>query len=408
MSYFELYKKRVQQNGSSFAQRQRNNVINNMIKKFKKSPSYYDIEVIDLQGNIYRSGAQIIDDNSLSKLEKTNIKKIIMQPNDKLETGYRIKYNDKEWLCIKKDELLTDKGVIQEMNDIISWKDTYNKIVTYLAISTNQTLYSLGINDNKLPTVDGMLKLTLPSDKNTKQIQRGQRFIYKNRFAYEVTFVDLSMNGLINLTLKEVEINKNTDNLALGIADYYNRPQWKVEIKESKLSLSPNSLTQLHAVIIKDGIIVDEEIEWMSDNNNVAIVDSEGNVTTLAEGDCTIYAKLKGNNDYFDRIECEVGNTPIINGYINITGDGSVEWGQGKTFKAVKYLNGVEQSTQFIFTIDYMGNPMELCSLEIIDGATCKIVANTEQLEGEIRLIAVNAENAQEYYIKPILIKGFW
>lgn len=364
---------------------------------------------IDNQENI----RVIIQENTNPLNELKEDRKILIPSEVSVCRGSVVNWKGEKWIIINDVSPTDDNGVyikakIQKSMCEIKWLDKYNKLHIYSVLDTNQTLYSLGVNEYKLTTVDGMLKLTLPDDRNTKQIQRGQRFIYKNRFAYEVTFVDLSMNGLINLTLKEVEINKNTDNLALGIADYYNRPQWKVEIKESKLSLSPNSLTQLHAVIIKDGIIVDEEIEWMSDNNNVAIVDSEGNVTTLAEGDCTIYAKLKGNNDYFDRIECEVGNTPIINGYINITGDGSVEWGQGKTFKAVKYLNGVEQSTQFIFTIDYMGNPMELCSLEIIDGATCKIVANTEQLEGEIRLIAVNAENAQEYYIKPILIKGFW
>ena len=363
---------------------------------------------IDNQENI----RVIIQENTNPLNELKEDRKILIPSEVSVCRGSVVNWKGEKWIIINDVSPTDDNGVyikakIQKSMCEIKWLDKYNKLHIYSVLDTNQTLYSLGINDNKLPTVDGMLKLTLPDDKNTKQIQRGQRFIYKNRFIYEVTFIDLSMNGLINLILKEVELSPN-DNKELGIADYYNRPQWSVKIKENNISIARNNSLQLHAMVIKDGIVVDEEIEWLSSNPSIAIIDNQGNLNALANGNVTIYAKLKGNNDYFDSIECVISDSPSSNSYIIIEGDDSIEWGMSKKFKSVKYVNGIQYPASFIFTIDYNDNPMTLCDLQIIDETSCKIVANADQLEGEVKLLVVNSENTQEYSTKTIQIKGFW
>jgi hypothetical protein len=151
MDYFELYKSRVHLNGNNYSESQRNKVKQNISKVFKKSPSYFEKEIIDLEGNIATKGIQIIDNNSLSKSTSTNQKNIIMQPNDKLELGYTIKnYNDSDWICIKKDSLIVEKGIIQECNIKLKWLCPIDKktIHEVSAIQANLSLYSIGTDES--------------------------------------------------------------------------------------------------------------------------------------------------------------------------------------------------------------------------------------------------------------------
>lgn len=363
---------------------------------------------IDNQKNI----RVIIQENTNPLNELKEDRKILIPSDVSFHRGSIITWRNEKWMVINDVSSADDNGVymkakIQKVICGFKWYDQYNKLHSYPAIDTNQTLYSLGINEFKLTTVDGMLKITLPDNSDTQQIQRGQRFIYKNRFAYEVTFVDLSMNGLINLTLKEVEVSPN-DNLILGIADYYNRPTWQIQIKEDNLSLSQNTTTQLHATVTKDGIVVNEEIEWTSSDDSIATIDSEGNINTISIGDCSITARLKGNNDYSDSIECKVSASPIGNSYITIQGDDSVEWTVSKIYKPIKLVNGVEVPTRFGFNIDYCGNSPSIATLIDNEDNTATLIANSDQLEGMIKLWAINLDILTESSIKNIQIKGYW
>ena len=63
-------------------------------------------------------------------------------------------------------------------------------------------------------------------------------------------------------------------------------------------------------------------VKWMSGNDNVAQVDSNGNVTAIAPGYCSIYAIASDGSGKFDKCLIHVAGASAVRGDIN--GDGGV------------------------------------------------------------------------------------
>lgn len=356
--------------------------------------------------------------------EEKEDRKMLVPNEIDLHRGSIVEWKNKKWIVINNVGEEDNNGVfriakIYPCTYTLKWLNEQGKIMECPCIATNTTMYSLGIKtDNDAPTiVDGKLSITLPFNSDTKNIKRDKRFLYHNS-AYKVTFTDVSKinednTGTITFTLSESEINKATDNLELGIADYYNAPKYEIRIKEDDISISKDKTLQLNAIITKDGQVIDNSIEkleliWESSNPSIATVDSNGLLTAVISGNANITVKLKNNENVADTILCNVRNVPVQNIEYLIQGDDSITWTVTKEYKAVKLVNGVEEDTAWNFSIDYLGNSSDLASMAVTGINTVKITANSVQKKGKIKLISKNKINSSEIIEKEIEIKGFW
>jgi hypothetical protein len=404
MGQYDLFRK-IAQSSLTSKEREVATIKCDILSDFESSPSF---EIVTVSG--ISKGVHITDESSLNK--NPNKKRISMKPGETISVGDIVTWNTNSWLVtdLDSDNGIYYVGVIERCNIPLKWLNNVGKIIEYPCISTDTTMYSLGIEENKqTPIPDGKALITLPNNADTLKIIRNQRFILYNNFAYHVTFINMAISGLIKLILNEDEPNWTIDNQQLGIANYYNAPKYQIQIREDDISITIGTVLQLHAIVSKDGIVVeDQEVEWSSSNTLTSTVDSNGKVIGILGGNANIVAKLKENNAISDSILCNVRNVPVPNIDFAIEGDSEISWTVEKSFKAVKLLNGIEQPLSYNFTIDYQGNNAKIVTLVSTGINTCTITANSEQITGEIILKATNKVNPNEFVTKNINIIGFW
>lgn len=419
MGIFDLYRKINNVNGISIQEELLNEEIENFETYLYNSPNYYEVNKYGYSDKMDCT----IQDMSFNNKTNGDEKILCVRSNEALNMGDTLEWNGKQWLIIL-EEINTIQShktfIIRPCNYTLKWLNEQGKLISCPCITTNATMYSLGINtDTNAPnTVDGKLSIILPYNKDTSWIKRDKRFLFHNS-AYKVTFPDLTqinsvnMTGTISFVLSECELNNTTDNLELGIADYYNAPKYEIQIKEDNISISKENTLQLNTIITKDGQVIDNSIDkleliWESDNPTVASVDSNGLVTAIISGNANITVKLRDNENIKDTVLCNVRNVPVINTEYLIEGDSSITWTVAKEYKAIKLINGVEQSVAWNFSIDYLGNDSKIVTMTTTGINTVKIQANALQMKGRIKLISRNKLNTSEVIEKQIEIKGFY
>lgn len=122
------------------------------------------------------------------------------------------------------------QGKLTLCNWILRWQDEKGAIFAYPAFVINATQYNSGEQSTRQYTIgSSQHMIKLPYDKNTVCIRSPQRFMldknYDNPITYAVTQNDtVSFNigekGIVAITVLETPINRETDNIELGICDY--------------------------------------------------------------------------------------------------------------------------------------------------------------------------------------------
>jgi hypothetical protein len=151
-------------------------------------------------------------------------KDVLAEDNLNIKLGDYITYKNEDYI-IRFD--VEDRDVFwsakcQKCNNHLTYLTPTSQLITTPCIISNKSLYTSGIQDNKLIiTPDTKLNIICPVNENTLRFERGMRFLIGasgKYFAYKVSMVDLvSQVGLINLVVEEDEI-VDGDNLDTGLA----------------------------------------------------------------------------------------------------------------------------------------------------------------------------------------------
>ena len=150
-----------------------------------------------------------------------------------------------EWLVFTEEHktIPTHQQLkIKEVNQRLKWIVDYNghKVCNngegWGAYVQNQTLYTLGVSfaGNYTSLVNAKMMLYLQDNEETRKLGIGTRlFIGSN--IYKIEFADnISRVGLINFLLDEDTKNPEIDNYELGIADYWQKDDYKDKDKGGK------------------------------------------------------------------------------------------------------------------------------------------------------------------------------
>lgn len=127
----------------------------------------------------------------------------------------------------------------------------------------------------------------------------------------------------------------SNDETTTGATTATTNPQdeetYEMSLSQESMTLVVDTAVQLTAI----GIPEDADIKWSSDNKNVAVVDENGLVTGVAEGEATITAQWKHNKEtYQASAVVTVANSGIIlNAYnLELTRIGQTETLTGTTY----------------------------------------------------------------------------
>lgn len=211
ISYYDLFQTRLNISGQTQQERIINNQKRIIINNFNNSPSLFSVFINDVSKNVL-----IVDNNSLNK--PIDSKKIIMYPDDIINTGDLVLWDNEYWLCVKDDEYkgIYYKGIIQKCNEKIKWKDENSIIYEYPCIATKS---NFDIEEGKyISLLEGSLFIYTQMNNDIKTITPNQRFIFGSQ-VYEVVGIDDVTNyGLMQFSVK-LTTKVETDDFIEKIAD---------------------------------------------------------------------------------------------------------------------------------------------------------------------------------------------
>ena len=268
--------------------------------------------------------------------------------------------------------------------------------------------------------------VTMADNVVTNKLTLNTKFV-KLKNTWEIQSIDRTKENLIMLHCKVVANSTNSD----MEGEIYDR--WTFEPKELKsytLTLSHKTINikesetqQITATIKESGLtITDIPINYSSDNELVATVNSNGLVTAVKEGTCNITVSFTGldNKVYSDTVVVTITkatvtdpdppidpNPPTDGIVLSMTssfGNFNLKKGNIGTYTPVKTVNGVEVPTSWVFGIDF-GTVAE-GNIEFREVTTTYIKLRSLVDKGTIILKATELDTTntieQEITLKPI------
>ena len=327
-----------------------------------------------------------------------------------LKFGDIIETPNDTWLIVRleSENIVYQKWIAEKCNSNLKWIDENGAIRSYPCIFYFNTKSNFGVEEKPIMVLpDGRRQVVVQNNEHTRKLNRSKRFIFGGVAYKVIDFDTVSDPGLVNLSLEEDQI-KSTDNLDLGIADYFsNISNYTIEIANGEnLTVEVGSYVQINTFVRKDGIIVNEELTYFSSDETIAIVDENGLVSFISEGQVVITVSLKNNNNISNTIIFNVQSVVADNYSIALEGPDEIKYGQSKQYKATVYNNGVIVDKEVVFELfsDDMILPTQLAKIVSQENNVCTI-KNNNYNSGYVQLRAFLLEDPSVEQWKRVQMK---
>ena len=222
MSYFDLYKKRLMNNGGSSSAELVNNSNYILEYNFKDDPSYRESKLIRTDLTTKDIGIRVVNIDS-----KPNEKKLYVLPNEVVSVGDYISFihKDKKYTYLIdsfEDNLISPcaKGV--KCGNILKWIDSNGEIQEYPCIVSYQS-YGVKIfqaNNDFIQETSTNINVEIPRNDITENIPLNLRVIFGNskHGIYKVGDIATYEQGILKLTCKKDKYSEGLDDIKNGIA----------------------------------------------------------------------------------------------------------------------------------------------------------------------------------------------
>ncbi|UZW14353.1 Ig-like domain-containing protein [Clostridium pasteurianum] len=330
--------------------------------------------------------------------------KYICLPTGVISQGSIINALGEEWICISKPtnyNNVYDKAVVRDTNNTTKIiKD--NNILEFPSIVTTK---SMDITTGTMVFLDGKLNVTVQNNIDTKKIAINDRFIIM-QMAWNVINVDTSDKGLIIFTMQSDSIGVN-DNLELEIADYDTLVVYRVDILNDNATINMGSTGQVQAQLINtnDSSVVDGvTFTYISNNPDIATVDSNGVITPVSIGNGTITVTYNNISNTFNYTVEEV----VTHNYTStVTGDTTAKLSSVHTYTFNAFDNGnpiSDIATWSLMNNDDTMTPTTYASIQSTTDNTCTIKITGDYIFGDgtkyIRVYASGQTVTENVYLK--------
>ena len=212
------------------------------------------------------------------------------------------------------DGVVQDCGV-RRCNNMLKMIDPQNGgvfsipcVVDYdMAASTVKvTKYILTPNNHAVIMVQGNTDTLRLFKTNTRFILSGRPF---KLYGYQ-NAVDYDLNSPTTLLYLDLYLDefRDGDDLENSVAEN-GKYDYTIAINASDMTLSPNTVGTLSATVYLNGIEVEREINWESENEEIVSIDNHGNYHILGDigESCQITAYINGNEIDHDFINISIG-----------------------------------------------------------------------------------------------------
>lgn len=288
------------------------------------------------------------------------------------------------------------RGRLYQCLDKLKWLDATGELrETWFTYRTTES-GNLGIDNGKIISLGNETRqLIIQHNEFTDLFVKEQRFIF-DRSAWKLSSIDRLSDGLIYLVLQQDTYNSTTDNLELGVADYYGKvANYKVEILNRDVTaFKVGETLRLNVKVTNRDVPIEAVVTYSSSDESIATIDKNGMITAIAKGSCVVGAEYKNVSD---SIQLNVIEDVVNNYSAEITGDDFIKYNMIKTFTAIFRNNGTQQVDKSRFWIT--GLDGEVTMLATITEQndtenTCKIKAGNKK--GYILLHVENSSGLSE------------
>lgn len=333
--------------------------------------------------------------------------------------GHLYYFDGNYWLVVFS-EIIKNIGasvMVRRANNRLRWIDTNGKTYSHpvaLEYEVSRPRDST-MKDMVLPS--GYITAYCQLNNDTKTIKSNQRFLFgpaSNRVSLKVfgtglrnflnqqTMDDESAN-LLQLTMGGNYENEDTDNLTLGIANYY-KYAYTLSLSPTSISGSAGNIYQIVPTITLNGTQTTKPINFISSSSAVATTGS-GLVTLVSAGSATILAYMVDNTSASASINVTVSGSSPVGYEVRVSPNPSyILEGDIQAYTCYLYDSGNLQGNTFIFTNGSV-IPDDHFTLTTISNNSFSVKNNEKYLTDPLTIICTSGS-----YIKNIMVdlKGAW
>lgn len=347
---------------SNYHGNSKDRMLNSGKKLFEMHLNGFDAEDVLVNGELRR----------LIVTEKYSTKELLRKVIDehgKLTPGDLIFYSESNWLIrkIDKENVLFDTAVMEHSPSSLKWLDGNGEIQEYPFIFNAELLSNFGTEDGKVISIaTDRRNLAIKKDEISKNIELGQRFIFDDA-AWKIISIN-RLNPLIEIIFQSDSFTPN-DNLELRIADYV-KPDYKIILNETSISLTEGSTYQLNPKVLNNGIdVLSPTLSYASSDEALCTIDESGLITGVTSGTAVITILYK---EVEIKINIQVEQVQSHNYSIVIAGDNTITKGRTKTYTCSFFDNGSPVPMDGLFRLtDINGNATPLATITSQGNNSC-------------------------------------
>jgi hypothetical protein len=359
VSYLDIFNQRNSAYGDSIRDIRIESTKLAITNSFTNSPFYYQVAIDNSSVPI---DTQIVDDS------QTRDEKILTTPYETLiSLGNILTWKTDKWIVIHFDEMseIYKRCKIRKCLSTLKWLREDGEIQEVDFTYRSQAATNFGITDDRVLTLGNERRqLIIPSNVETLKIKKDRRFIFDER-CWKVTAMDKLDIGVIYITLEENEINPAVDRVDLRIADYVgNVASYSITILGGNtISIQAGKTLQLESEVTNNGVIVtDRLVTYSSSNASIVTINSNGLLSSIANGNVVITASLIDYPTVADTQNVTVQLTTPTNMTVEIYGSDTVNKGYSQHYTIEVKNNGVLDNTQhvqwYLFADDGVSSPV--------------------------------------------------
>lgn len=297
MSYFDLYKKKLMQNGGSITGELLNNQTMITIESFKSDPSYRKAILTKLDTTEEDIDVRVVNvDRSISD------KRIYVLPETKVNEGSYISFDDKDYIVTEfEDNLISPMCKASLCNQMLKLPSGNE----FPCVISNDAYGSkISVTNDFIGQIDTKLKVQVQGNTEVlDEIKLDLRFMFNHsKFdIFKCTDINTSVkHGVVTMIAKKDTYLEGLDDLENNKAfngiiedDNTEKPTIYEIVGDDKLKINANGLYKLNPIDV-NAIF---ELDDYSIDNDIATIISQSN------GECIVKANI---TDEIITLKCKI------------------------------------------------------------------------------------------------------
>lgn len=157
------------------------------------------------------------------------------------------------------------------------------------------TTEKIGLNQDEIVVPENKILVIVQVNDITKQIKLDDEFI-KFMKKYKITGTDWSKSGLIIIYAEQIPVNESEDDLINEIPAGAGKYEVKIEVSSNPVNITDVN-QKINVVVRENDVIVENpELEYISQDTNIATVSGDGIVTGMSSGTTNITISYVGKD----------------------------------------------------------------------------------------------------------------